>query len=356
MSQLPHRIIVEILSRVLVKPLLRFKSVCKLWDSLISDPQFAKLQLRQSMADNKNTCCRVLLMTWPPKSVDFEESTDNVNAVRNLSHPMIIEHSLSCFYGIIGSCNGLVCLYDEFNNILLGSPTTRDYRELPKPTGSLNHMFGHGLGYNSSIDDYQIVFASKIKADGFRETGFNIFTLRTSTWRRIQGLNSVAVSFEGPGTFWNGRLHWLRIIQNGTQRVFNIVSFDLQEEKFKDVLTLTEYYGSDIFLLELGTSGKWLYLFCEKRYSHFEAFVMEVNGNRAAWSRLFKFPHDRFPGYGSMALHLTKSGQVVVNFNGWQLGLYNPKQVTVEYFDLGNCLNEFEAHVYGESLISSNNY
>ena len=45
---LPEELIVEILSWVPVKPLMRFKCVSKTWNSLIFHPTFVKLHLQRS--------------------------------------------------------------------------------------------------------------------------------------------------------------------------------------------------------------------------------------------------------------------------------------------------------------------
>ncbi|KAL8499061.1 hypothetical protein ACS0TY_022141 [Phlomoides rotata] len=56
-NRLPHDIIENILLRLPVNYLIRFKSVCKLWEATISDPRFAETHLIQ----NKNSSSRNLL-------------------------------------------------------------------------------------------------------------------------------------------------------------------------------------------------------------------------------------------------------------------------------------------------------
>ena len=50
--ELPQEIITNILSRLPIKSLLQFKSVSKLWLSLISNPQFVELHLKQMKENN----------------------------------------------------------------------------------------------------------------------------------------------------------------------------------------------------------------------------------------------------------------------------------------------------------------
>ncbi|GMI79437.1 hypothetical protein HRI_001613000 [Hibiscus trionum] len=49
---IPVQLIPEILNRLPVKSLLRFRSVCKSWNSLISHPSFISAHLQASLSNN----------------------------------------------------------------------------------------------------------------------------------------------------------------------------------------------------------------------------------------------------------------------------------------------------------------
>ncbi|XP_058210744.1 putative F-box/LRR-repeat/kelch-repeat protein At1g11620 isoform X2 [Rhododendron vialii] len=53
LPDLPHVIIYDILSRLPVKPLCRFKSVSKPWLALVTDPQFIKSHLNHQSTNHK---------------------------------------------------------------------------------------------------------------------------------------------------------------------------------------------------------------------------------------------------------------------------------------------------------------
>jgi len=98
---LPSELIIQILLRLSVKSLLRFKCVCKSWFSLISDPHFANSHADVSAA-------RIVLISRTPtpvgiRSIDFETSINHDSI--SLDHPFLLPRSY-CFYEIKGSCRG----------------------------------------------------------------------------------------------------------------------------------------------------------------------------------------------------------------------------------------------------------
>ncbi|KAK4737060.1 hypothetical protein R3W88_000757 [Solanum pinnatisectum] len=101
---LPPEVIVEIISRLTVKFLLKFRSVSKSWLALISSPEFVKSHM--SFSFNKNIYDRVM-----------EES--------NLDYLM---KKSGISFLIEGSVNGFHCLVNEVDEIFLWNPTIRKYK------------------------------------------------------------------------------------------------------------------------------------------------------------------------------------------------------------------------------------
>ncbi|KAL9411039.1 hypothetical protein AB3S75_044754 [Citrus x aurantiifolia] len=127
MAKLPQDIVADILSRLPVKSLLRFKCVSKPWFSLISDSQFAKTQLKQAKSDCSGNIRRVLLTTSPLQSIDYEafgfgDGSDS-NITVQLGYPG--ENVPEDDADIIGSRNGLVCIDFDSTNMVMWNPTTQ---------------------------------------------------------------------------------------------------------------------------------------------------------------------------------------------------------------------------------------
>ncbi|XP_074273124.1 F-box/kelch-repeat protein At3g23880-like [Silene latifolia] len=165
-----HLIFNNILPRLPVKPLIRFKSVCKNWRSTISTPEFSKSHLSFSTSRHQ-----FLLLQ---KDVRVESS--NFYLVRT-GFEMRGE---STWIRVIGCCNGLLCFY--FESSCLGAkkfyvlnPATGQQVEILGPGDECFQDWFNWFGYISSIDDYRIV------AFNLHEGVFWTFSWKGGLWKRI---------------------------------------------------------------------------------------------------------------------------------------------------------------------------
>src|ERR1044072_4289426 len=120
---LPHDLIVDILVRLPVKSLLRFKSVCKPWLSLISHPQFAKSHFDLALSPPTH---RLLLKRinhdTEIQSLDLDlqqELPSSSDVVVNLKTPAPYFLTLAPpNVHTFGSCRGLFLLSNTLDNLL----------------------------------------------------------------------------------------------------------------------------------------------------------------------------------------------------------------------------------------------
>ncbi|KAJ0093768.1 hypothetical protein Patl1_26051 [Pistacia atlantica] len=185
MPKLPRDIIADILSRVPIKCLTQFKCVCKGWYALVSAPQFAKMQLKQARADNTTNEHRLFLTTCPLQTIDYEAfgDGDSSNLSRQLAYPTRSNPVYDA--EILGSCNGLLLLEFDYDNLFLLNPTTRDSRELPKPdTASTDKdSVFYGLGYDVYVDDYKVVrgvISAASNGSSSRDAKVEVLELKTN--------------------------------------------------------------------------------------------------------------------------------------------------------------------------------
>lgn len=179
----------NILPRLPAKSLLRFRSVCKHWNSLISDnPNFANLHLhfhRQSQChllyEAKRASSRLLSLKIDPYQLDEVQNYSGEDA--NL-RPIVL-----------GSSNGLVCFQEPSNGhgYALSNPVTRARRLVRAPPGSRGcRVLCQGFGFSPSCNDYKIVVLY-----GFECTAYGssvvpplvsyayVFASRANKWSRI---------------------------------------------------------------------------------------------------------------------------------------------------------------------------
>ncbi|XP_065862756.1 F-box/kelch-repeat protein At3g06240-like [Euphorbia lathyris] len=355
MSKLPNDLIVEILLRLPVKLLLQLKSVCKSWQSIISDPEFVKLHLKRAKQTTNLHCNRLFLSSSFPRSIDLESYSSH-QSITNVAFPAILKGPPTFSVRILGSCNGVICLLDDYGKMFLWNPATRDYKELPNPNGAVYTIFLHGFGYNVSTDDYGILSVSDSVGNGTKETLIELYSLKRNTWRKIDAVvdsDSDSVT-KRSGIFWNGALYWLKVKKIDLKEVYTIVSFDMVEEKFEDVISLDDEFDPKICRASLGQLGNRLCVFCEWRGRCLEGLVL-INGRKEVfWSRLFSLKHERFPGNENSVLCLTGNGEVAVETDGWKLNFYNPKDATLK--NLNGDSDSCESELYMESLVSPNSF
>ncbi|KAG5586726.1 hypothetical protein H5410_047160 [Solanum commersonii] len=130
---LPTKLVIEILSRLPMKSLLKYRSVSKSWISIISSPKFIKTHLRVSV-DNKECTHHRLLMKLDRANSNLKDCSfssllynESVIETNDLNCPM--ENSGVSFY-IVGSINGLICLADGTGDLFLWNPTIKKYKKL----------------------------------------------------------------------------------------------------------------------------------------------------------------------------------------------------------------------------------
>lgn len=205
-------LIEEILVRLSVLDLLRFKSVCKSWYSLILSPLFAKAHLNHtSNKDKVNAHRRVVAIT----------------AALSRIIPLLMRYR---YFRIVGSSNGLLCIYcDHEEFVAVANPATRVAQKLQTLTQKPKRaLLCYGFGYDSSRDDYKVIV-------GFRKrkmTHFYLLSLESNVWKFIGEVNCKFINHRNGGILCHGSLNWL--MKDKNKKV--ILSFDLSKQEFNEIL------------------------------------------------------------------------------------------------------------------------
>ncbi|KAI4295388.1 hypothetical protein L6164_035438 [Bauhinia variegata] len=209
-STLTEEIITDILIRLPVKSLTRFRSVSKEWLNFMKTPKFIADHLRFSAQTNH---CLILDRFYWNNCVcgqDFYLLLIQKNMLQKLPVPMVSESDMGA--KIVGSCNGLVCVshysLDSASTISVWNPATRQIRRIPEPEIIfLPRKFPPycllGFCFNADHNAYEIVrihcfedgdsicwvnFISKIHVLRVEK-----FSLGTGLWTQVQYSNFKAV-------------------------------------------------------------------------------------------------------------------------------------------------------------------
>lgn len=217
---IPDDLVLQILIRLPVKSLLRFRSVCKSWKFMVSDPWFVDAHRSRSAT--------TLLISFPEiRRFNFFCVKDG--EVSELSQPPLCN--------ISQSINGLICIYEQYEacsrkqlfRVILCNPSTREVVTLP-PTSfpSPNYIQQYiSLGYDPSTGTYKIL---RGWLEIYGAANYEIFTLGSShAWRIIK--DGPYDPLESKEICVSGTIYWAPQARNGN----SVTAFDVGEEKFRSV-------------------------------------------------------------------------------------------------------------------------
>ncbi|XP_042477173.1 F-box/kelch-repeat protein At3g23880-like [Macadamia integrifolia] len=313
MKNLPEDIMKEILLRLPVKSLLRFRCVSQDWQCLISDSSFITLyQNRNSRKENlslfitdyytktfytveDNSCCKLFDM---PAFTSTQLNGD----IRSL-----------CIRNrVVGSCNGLLCLissvfrpsnilYREF--IYLFNPTIRKLKKLPHSCRCicLNYLETRlGFGFDPISKDYKVVkivysYDNRTKSRIDHKDVW-VYSLNSDHWRKLGDHIPVPIPIPIPilipsqrlelpsrTPIVNAAIHWL--VSSWDKSSYSIFSFDLVHEVFNELPQPPENGRFE----DIVVVGGCLSVFSRGRHSIsyylMEMWVMKEYGVKESWTK-----------------------------------------------------------------------
>lgn len=246
-------VVSNILSRLPVKSILPWKTVSKLWYSIIRSPSFMKMHLRYSK-DNPiyllypyvDEITDVYLVTAEANGLTTERIT--LPGCQNLSFL-----SLNCCH------NGLVCFtncpWDPDSNrtkvvvtdveIRICNPATRDVQLLPQGSPSEKEPT---IGVAFGLCEYKVfrIFHPKSEPQNTR-IECEVFSSSTGTWR---GIGSVPqCPMHSDNVYVDGKVYWFIVSEEDHEVPGSILSVDM-EENFR-IIELPEEVTAHAFLIDL---------------------------------------------------------------------------------------------------------
>ncbi|KAH6763689.1 hypothetical protein C2S51_014938 [Perilla frutescens var. frutescens] len=186
-TNLPTEIMINILSRLPIGAIMRFKCVSKSWLNFFETREFAKSHHSRSVPG-----LAVYQGKTSSKPYKFFEFAHHHNAVLNLSFP---HHGLR----IHSSINGLLFLSDlmiSLDNLIICNPITREFIKIPCPqeysTSNKGNFFG--FGESKMTNQYKLVRIfqkcnldhRELEWDWKDKTKCEVFILGIGRWRSIE--------------------------------------------------------------------------------------------------------------------------------------------------------------------------
>ncbi|KAM3270891.1 F-box/kelch-repeat protein like [Capsicum chacoense] len=318
-----EEIVMDILSRLPVKSLLRFKCVSKFWNKLISEPYFKRMHLNVH-TNNHNSPKKLLIsqvISLPTYYIRSSAIGDRrvyrlSKTIFNFysfslsnSGPQLVKDirkldSLSSFKPRSGCvyccCDGLcfIGIWRERDNTqhpsisLLWNPSTGESIKLPTqyPESSPDKYL-YGLGYDSTSDDYKII---RIDAfDGVCDYGLpdEILAIKSASWKKTSQCAGgpcgiLARISELYLAFVEGAFHW----ESGHVYPSCVVTFNISNETYGNMSLPVRPYSNTSEETGVSAVGGRL---C---YHHddginFNLWVMKDYGMKESWTKWFSIPN-----------------------------------------------------------------
>ncbi|KAJ4836605.1 hypothetical protein Tsubulata_030136 [Turnera subulata] len=269
--RLPSEIVEEILAWLPDKTIYRLRSVSKSWSSLLVSVNFHKFRLKSTPPEINVP----KILRAPDRKNDgfvILDYRDGVKTPIKVCYPALPRELFPAIRNLlIGSCNGIVCLALEWEQIVVWNPFTGSYRKLPDISrGGWTYHHTYGFGYDSASDDYKV-------------PGKKMKNLDERYLRYIQPGHK--------GLFLNGALHWESWGNGSFFHYKKIIAFDLSTEKFYDIAGRTPAYGYYGYGHHcLGVVGEYLCIcFPINHLDRNIVWVMKEYCNEASWVHFFSY-------------------------------------------------------------------
>lgn len=210
-------IINEILRRLPVKSLIRFRSVCKALHSAISKRHLIELH-RQRSQSKVHLLSHSSLAPHGISSINIKRLTEEGKLQHYYRLPWTRD------YRIVNSSHDLIVLSYKDGYLLL-NPATQDIVNLPRPSWGGTDFPLTGFGFVSSLGKYKVV---SITLD--TEDICEVFTVgMDNSWRKGKSPPSSLYAY-GHTAYVDGNLHILSLESKGSWNVMAILVFNLEKE------------------------------------------------------------------------------------------------------------------------------
>ncbi|OMP05920.1 hypothetical protein COLO4_08445 [Corchorus olitorius] len=292
-------VIIEILTRLPVKPLFKFRCVCKSWDSLFYEPGFLKRHVKLAQQKLLVNSRPIFLKSFQVSTLLGGKSCTNTQEFRFpiSSHKPDVR--------IVGSCNGLVCLSicsRGNESICFWNPSTKEAIRLPHIFSALDCNV-YGFGFDESINDFKLVRAFADPSDEADWKAFNVEIYRVfdGSMKKIANFPSGFPYSRREGILLNGALHTLGLniessVENGVETktsTWSIVALDLVTETFRHV-PQPEFddggFKAEEMSMGLYCVGDSLCLVRGFHEAFGDVWVMKQYGVEESWVKLVRIP------------------------------------------------------------------
>ncbi|KAJ9558603.1 hypothetical protein OSB04_013217 [Centaurea solstitialis] len=340
--ELPDELIVEILSFLPAKSLLRCRSVCKSWLNLISSTKFKPMHFHNFNQLNPRYFVR-RVMDFFVVEVLYDEAF-TLDCGTQIELPFCIRCiDLGC--RIIGCCNGVVCLYNDegggyfdSDTLILWNPSIRRILPLPLPIFNViqfeDSFVVVGFGYDNMSDDYKVV---RLGYNDYYELltrpRAEVYTLKTGIWREVMFPDDLCcfyIQYNWTQVFSNGCVHWIAHDPTPGVSHNSIMTFDITTERFGEILLPDDLLKVDPRTMMISVVGESLAVTYDDNLideagvmsSTYKVWVMKEYKNPTSWTLMYNMHYPDIDDMG-IPLQVQNKGDMIMESRDGNIILYN---------------------------------
>ncbi|KAL3650386.1 hypothetical protein CASFOL_006789 [Castilleja foliolosa] len=201
-------LLTEILLRLPVKSLIRFKQVSKHWQSLISDPGFG-FRHKPIPSPAVGMFVHRCFVTTISRYISFSNEKPTNKLVEKLNGVDIIQ-----------SCNGLLLCSSSLTKpkYFVYNATTNKSSTFPYGGGTKEWgVKGMSLAFDPARSCHFKIVRVRERYMVEYEYRFEVYSSENGCWRKPDGLFRSRFNFKN-GVYWNGAIHWINHKMNNMTR------------------------------------------------------------------------------------------------------------------------------------------
>ncbi|XP_020866262.1 putative F-box protein At2g02030 [Arabidopsis lyrata subsp. lyrata] len=321
---IPHDIVEEILVKVPVKSLVRFKAVSKEWRGTIESKLFVDKHTRSQkyLAEGQARIVRVISLygrtirkRLPLENLVFMPTNGIVHSspYRLIRHLRLPPQG----YKICEPCDGLFCIYTSDCEFSLVNPATTSRRILPDPD-PVHDPFDAtlpctlvGIGRENTVSPrYKLVWFFQGHKEVVNDTArCKVFALDTNTWRDVDPPNC-PVYYDQPIIHLDGVLYCFSfemkesfiVPDYNKQYDVKLLAFDLSTETFQSFSVTPDIGFTTIHELSICVLNHRLCIFRKRRFINRNDLFFNIWGldiNKRSWEIMFSIELSCFPEFES---------------------------------------------------------
>ncbi|EYU31492.1 hypothetical protein MIMGU_mgv1a024596mg [Erythranthe guttata] len=362
MQQLPVEILEELLSWLSVKDLLRFKSVCKNWNSIISSHHFINLHLKKSISISSSRSRIFLPHDKAFRTVEYSRDPrgggDRID-FQTLPRP---KETIGTF---IGTCDGLICYLDIktmricVSNPFLGVSKTLD---LNVDTRFCTTILFLWFGRESSDDEYKVVLGIKSYDGKSNYSKYHMHLIKpfsdNCSWKSTREVDGrlELIWYFGEGILLHGIVHCLlydRVTHAGPTVDYVVFTYDLCRESVGEI---SMPVGPHFLHAEIGVIDGCLSAICNVSRGNsaiYEVWTMKEYEVKESWTKLMNISrgcdYHMSPYWHLKLVGVTANGDLILScYPKHRLLIYKVAEKKSEIFTSNG---HWSARMYVESLV-----